>query len=619
MGSVNYKLISCLNIFKMFGTTLCIIRLVGVVFMLCTFVQLEEVTDDTSMLYTSVDSLNLTVLNSSCWDNNNECNVAADLTRVHLDFTFLVILNCKPSSDSSSVASNRPTFAKPYNNISKIALDGCSVNRVDTLGVEFVPDPSAVRSLSIRMFHFVGDISADTFSNYGYLEHLNFTDNIIDGVSSGSFNGLNSLKSLTLSNCDLRYLDNASFDQLNQLSSLFVREPWLNITQFLKLPQIIKLVLEVNTLEWCFRLPESLEEFTVIKTKVNLPPGNMDNALDNLSRLKTFKLVHTNVTEWPMIQSNTIQMLNLSNNQLDKLSNHFLPALHTYDVSSNCLHEITDKSIRQMTKIKIFYAQNNKLETIFPNAFVQNSQLQSVDLRGNRLHHFNPKLPAQQDVLIQVDDNEWSCRWADAFSTSNPQIFARFRYTKVLDSLNTRGLRCRFYEQTSLQQHIEKQQLGLSNISTTTQILVRRNPKDTAMLTLIILVVGVAILFLMLFLHIKCRQDGLPQFNRFLPADSSMLHHHQMADRTDFVRRKLPPTEYEAPIISLLYDVEKRKTDEGIVYEEIPERRSTSSSNEAENRENDSSPVVEAIRSPNKVMQKNTTNQFHIGSTALKT
>lgn len=601
----------------MFGTVSAV-RLVVVVFGLFAFVQMEEVTDEVdTMLYSSAVSLNLTVLNSSCWDNEG-CNVAADLTRVHLNFTFLAILNCT-QSDSASASGSRNILSKSYTNVSMVALNGCNVNRDDTLGVEFVPDPPAVRKLSIRMFHIANDIPTNTFIYYDNLDHLNLTDNIIDGVSNDSFSGLNSLQSLHLSNCDLRYLDDTAFAPLTQLKSLFIREPWLHISHSLELPDVIKLVLIVDTLYWCFRLPDSLEELSIIKTHVILLPSDNMEALNNLTRLKTFSLVSTNVTEWPSIQSKSIQMLNLSHNNLDKLSNHNLPSLHTYDVSTNDLHEITNSSIRLMPKLRFLYAQNNKLETISPNAFVNNALLQNVDLSGNQLHRFNPNLPAQQDVLIQIDDNQWSCRWADDFSTSNPQVFARFRYAKVLDSLNTRGLRCKFYEQTSLQHHLAKYPIGLANISTSIPIL-RRNPKDTAVLTLIILVVGVAILFLMLFLHIKCRKDGLPQFNRFLPADSML--HHQMAERTDFVRRKLPPTEYEAPIVCRhntppLYDVEKRHTDEGVVYEEIPDRISKSSSTTQANQHNeDSSPPYDAIKTPIQTMQKsNLHTQFQIGST----
>lgn len=582
----------------MFATS-CANRLILSAIVWVSFVRMNELTDNTTPthLLTSTDSLNLTVLNSSCW-TNLDCNVAADLTRVHLDFTFLVILNCKQSDPT---ASNQRISSNQYNNIPKVALDGCSVNRVDTLGVEFVPDPSAVQALSIRMFRIVGDIPTNAFANYDHLEWLNLTDNIIDGVSNGSFTGLNTLKSLTLSNCDLQYLDNSSFAHLHQLQNLIIRENWLNISQRLELPDVIQLVLEVHTLDWSLRLPDSLEELSVINTKVIIPNGNID-ALRGLSRLKTFNLIYTNVTDWPaIVHSNTLQMLNLSHNHLYKLVNHNLPTLHTYDVSSNVLQDISDSSVRLMPKLVYLHAQNNKLETISSNAFAHNANLQRIDLTNNQLRHMNLNLPAQHNVLIQVDDNEWSCRWADDFSTSNPQVFARFRYTKVLDHLNTRGLRCKFYEQTSLQNHIKKYQFDLANISTTTPILLRRNPKDTAVLTLIILVVGVAILFLMLFLHIKCRQDGLPQFNRFLPADGSMLN-HQMAVRTDFVRRKLPPTEYEVPIVCLrsnppvFDDIEKRNTDDGIVYEEIPDRKCQLSV--PADQIDDSSPVDAAIPLP---------------------
>lgn len=561
------------------------------------FGEMEEVTEDPSMLYTSPDSINLTIVKSNCWDNSSDCNVAADLTRDHLNFTFMVIINCKEKTSTAAI--NRYKISERYTNVSKVALDGCNVNRKDTLGVEFVPDPSAVRTLSIRMFHILGDIPNATFIRYDKLESLNLTDNIIDGVSNSSFMGLNSLKYLTISNCDLRRLDNGLFTHLNQLRYLFIREPALNISHLTKLPDLVRLVIEVKTLDWNVSFPESLEELFIITTEVKISSETV-YVLSHLSRLKTFHLVFTNISEWPTIQSNSLEVLNLSHNSFHKLNNHKLPTLHTYDVSWNNLEEITDQNIRSMPKLKFFLAHHNKLNSISPNAFVQNAHLQSVDLTGNKLHQFYPNLPAQQDVLVQVDDNEWSCRWADNFSTSNPQTFARFRYVKVLDSLNTRGLRCRFFEQSSLQQHLAKYPIGMNSVSTNTTILLRRNPKNTAMLTLIILVVGVAILFLMLFLHIKCRKEGL----HFLPVDSML--HHQMADRTDFVRRKLPPTEYESPIVCLrntppLFDVEKRDTDEGFVYEEIAERNSGFSNN-ADVSNDDSTPLEEAIKTPCKIV-----------------
>lgn len=593
----------------------CAVRLIVSVFVLLVYVQTEQVTDEPSSLYTAAVSLNLTVLNSTCWDND-ECKVAADLTRgrEYFNFKFKALLNCHPTE----VNHNQQLPLSQYLQIPIVALDGCNVNRQNTLGVEFVPDPSAVRTLSLRMFRIVGAIPAYAFVGYGKLESLDVSDSIIDEVSNSSLSGLYALKTLTLSNSGLRKVDDTAFVNVTQLKTLIIREPWLHLGQSLELPDVTKLVVEVASLYWCFRLPESLEEVSVFNTQVYVSTGSVD-ILSNMSRLKTFNLVATNATEWSIIQSNTLLTLNVSHNHLDTLANHNLPTLHTYDISGNKIHTITEFHTKSMRKLKFLFAQNNRLEAIAPNAFMQNSYLQMVDLTGNQLRHFNPNLPAQQDVLIQVDNNEWNCRWADELSISNPQIFARFRYVKVLDSLNTRGLRCKFYEQSNSQQHGGKYPTKYAHNPTSIPILVRRpNPKDTAMLTLTILVVGVAILFLMLFLHIKCRRDGLPQFNRFLPPDSMLLH-HQMADRTDFVRRKLPPTEYEDPIVCLrstppAYDVEKRKTDEGFVYEEIAERKNSfRSSGEAD----DSSPVDEAIKVPPlKVLQKSTLyDQFQISYT----
>lgn len=573
-----------------------------------------EVTDGSSLLYSPPTAINLTVLNSTCWVND-ECHVAAVLTRVHINFTFLTVMDCNESTATTSAFSNH----ERYSNIAQVALNGCSVNREDTLGVEFVPDPSAVRLLSIRMFHVVGEIPEDTFSAYGLLESLELVDNIILGVSNTSLRGLGALKTFVISNCDLQYMDESALQYMQRLRNFTIREPWMELSQLLKMPtDLRRLIIEVRSLDWWSRLPKSLEELSVSRTQINLMSFNMD-AISNLSRLHTFNLVYTNITQWPSIQSNYLQLLNLSHNHHRMLSDHDLPMLHTYDVSFNELNEITETTTRSMHKLRFFYAQNNRLEIVAATAFVQNAYLEMVNLAGNKLRTFTPKLPAQQDVRIQVDDNEWDCRWVIDLYLKNRPIFDRLRYAKVHDIYNVHNLRCKFYDQSNTQQDYNgKYPPNLLNIPTAPTMVMRR-PKDTAILTLIILVVGVAFLFLLLFLHIKCRRDGLKSFNRFLPTESP--HRQRLTDRTDYVRRDLPATEYEAPILCLrnsppMDDVEKRHTDEGIVYEEIPAHKCRASTLLKDMHIDDCPTMTpKTTRTASKYMQMNTLyDSFHISA-----
>lgn len=516
---------------------------------------------------TTSPMVNTTVIQELCW-TDSECNVAGRFTRIddNRNLSFPVNIDC--INDISAGELSLSSVPKRFHEIDEISLNGCGVNRENTLGIEYIPDAGAVKVLVIEMFR-VDVIKNVSFELCGQLIHLELRTNAISSITSDSFMGLKSLVELVLQNNHLQSLNDAGLTELSSLQSLTINEPTLPINNSLIFPNnISRITIEAKSVKWP-NFPDSLNQLHIANTPTII--NRSDILCQNSSHLQSLAMTGCSLNDIPVMNCSTLKNFNISGNRLRSIAENMLINLVTFDISYNQITSIGVALLRSMPHLEVFAAQNNRIDTVSNDAFVSNFDLKVVNLSHNQLRQVYTNMPVQQNMQIVINENPWSCRWVLDIAQTHQYLFSNFKFDKSLHRVNIRGLSCHFYEGDEIRNYkqLSTPQAPPADIDATST---KRNPRDTAILTLVILVLGVALLFILLFLHIKCRRDSQQPFYRTLP------YNQRLTERTDYVRRILPPTDYEAPVASRpvsLIDVYQGKETGGIerVYEEIPVER----------------------------------------------
>lgn len=512
-------------------------------------------------VYVNVVPAQNIVNSNNCWNANVQCNIEANLTRDALSQSFLVNFNCSDNVEHSVKSSYG---FRQIKGVETIKLNGCNVTQNNTIGVEHIDDPISVTHLTICLFK-TKIFYSKHLDKFKSLVTIKLIDNVFEEIINKSFQNVITVEALVLSNNNLKVIAPHAVVPLNHLKNLTIIEPNLSINELnLTFCSSLKHVwLDVYAYVWQ-ALPTSTETLVVINTKLTFAARTL-----RVEHLKTVSITKSQFNEFPTIESSSLLLLNLTQNKLRRFSEHHLPNLEILDLSGNELKEIDANSFKSMVRLREMYADRNGIEKISKKAFDSNTRLEVIKIAGNRLKtmEFADHL-AERPLQIFIDDNPWSCVWVLNVSSEHPKIFAIFHYNKYSNNLNVRGLNCVHYEADGYNAYESSLATEIVPISSTLpfdeniEISYRRNPKDTALITLIILVVGVAVLFFLLYLHIKCRENTVEPFYRSLPYDT-----HQMSDRIDIIRRNLPPTDYEAPIAA------REQADlKEVIYEQIPEK-----------------------------------------------
>lgn len=505
------------------------------------------------------------IVNSNiCWNGNVSCNIEANLTRDTFSKPFLVNFNC--SVDENSVKNNYGI--RLIKGVKMITLNGCNATENGTIGVEYIDDPMSVTHLTIYSF------KAKTFyskhlDKFKSLVTIQLIDNVFEEIHNESFENIMSVESVVISNNNLKVIAPHAVVPLQHLQNLTVIEPSLSIKEldYRSCNSLKNVWIEMYAYDWQI-LSKSVETLEIINTKLTFNTKTF--SVEQCTNLTKISISKCQFNEFPRIDSSSLQILNLTHNNLQQFPENHLPNLEILDFSGNNIKEINANSFKTMVQLRELYANDNRIEKISQQAFDSNAHLEIIKISGNRLKSmaFTDHL-AERQLQIFIDDNPWSCTWVLNVSSENPTIFAIFHYNKYSNKLNVRGLNCLYYEVDGYnvyESSIATENTPISSTSVQSipeniEINYRRNPKDTALITLIILVVGVAVLFFLLYLHIKCRENTVEPFYRSLPYDT-----HQMSDRIDIIRRNLPPTDYEVPIATRDADLKE------VIYEQIPEK-----------------------------------------------
>lgn len=499
-----------------------------------------------------------------CWNANVQCNIKANLTRDAFSTPFSVNLNCSDDVEQSVKNNNG---LRQITKIEIITLNGCNVTQNNTIGVEYIDDPISVTQLTIYLFK-TKTFYSKHLDKFKSLVTMKLIDNVFEEIINESFQNITTVETLVISYNNLKLIAPYAVVPLNNLKNLTIIEPNLSIKEldYTFCYSLKHMWLEVYAYEWQ-NLPKSMESLEITNTKLIISAKNFN--LANCTNLKEISITESQFNEFPTIKSSSLKILNLTRNNLQQFSNNYLPNLEILDISGNKLKEISANSFNSMEQLREMYADDNRIEKISKQAFDSNTHLEMIKISGNRLKsiEFSDHL-AERPLKIFIDDNPWSCMWVLNMSDVHPTIFAIFHYNKYPNKLNVHGLNCLYYEMDGYNVYESGIATEIVPISSTLpfaeniEISYRRNPKDTALITLIILVVGVAVLFFLLYLHIKCRENTVEPFYRSLPYDT-----HQMSDRIDIIRRNLPPTDYEAPI-----GASREADSKEVIYEQIPEK-----------------------------------------------
>lgn len=528
---------------------------------------------------TMATEVNTTAMENQCWLNENDkCLITASCTRPEINHEFPVHYDCSVDANIEYDKVNK----ERYRNISEISLNGCTVNRHNITGAEYIIDPKNVKKLTIEMFR-ITKIEHSSFIKCIKLKNLILQSNIIPNLNNVTFIGLAELTNLSLVHNNIQHIDDDTFTHLMQLQTLTIQEKELLIQQSIQLPiNITNITIKIKSFEWP-KFPESLKHLSVYRTSIFI--NKTEPIFTDMYQMEELHIIGCSLMKYPKIESNTMITLNFSDNNFENFNENIGINLINYDVSKNLLKHVSNTLLRSMRNLKQFFAVDNQIEKIDNNAFINNSVLKVVNLSKNRLRQVYINLPAQQTISMYVNDNPWSCKWIKDISESQPHLFSSFHYEKYVNAINVNGLKCIFYDGDEIHNYkqLSTPQSPPDNFETTT----KRNPRDTAILTLVMLVLGVAVLFLLLFLHIKCRRNTQQPFYRTLPYNSQRL-----IDRTDYVRRQLPATDYEDPILCRSGSVSghinpfnrvaptKTISSGTDIYEEIPDRHANDSSDE---------------------------------------
>ncbi len=503
-----------------------------------------------------------------CWNATNiQCNIEASLKRDAFSQPFLVNFNC--SNDVQESVNGIYAF-RQIKGVQIIKLNGCNVTQNNTIGVEHIDDPLSVTHLTIYSFKMKTFYSKH-LDKFKSLVTIKLIDNVFEEIINESFQDIVTVEALVISNNNLQVIAPYAVVPLNNLKNLTIIEPNVSIKalDYTSCSTLKHMWLAVYAYEWQM-LPKSMETLEIINTKLTFNKKSFE--LMNCTNLKSICISKSQFNGFPpIIESSSLQTLNLSDNNLQQLPANSLPNLNILDISGNEIKDLNTNSFKSMVQLRELYADDNRIERITKQSFDSNLHLEMLKISGNRLKsiEFTDHL-AERSLQIFIDDNPWSCTWVYNMSSKHPTIFSIFRYNKYSNKLNVNGLNCLYYEADGW--NVYESSMATETIPITSTLnstfvdnierSYRRHPKNTVLITFIILVVGVAVLFFLLYLHIKCRESTVEPFYRSLPYD----HAHQMSDRIDIIRRNLPPTDYEAPIAMRDADLK-----EGI-YEQIPEK-----------------------------------------------
>ncbi|CAD6998103.1 uncharacterized protein LOC101451956 [Ceratitis capitata] len=587
----------------------------------------------------------------TCWNDSQECVIQATLHRVNeppQSAGLVVQIDCQTKVEFTTAAdgSHTPTYlARP---LQSLLLDGCHTPLgVETYGIEYLPNCDTVPVVYMERFH------ADTLQPYHcpgvngtdmQVEVLNYRDNELATIGADTFVNVPQLRELYFARNSLRHIPRAAFEALRVVERIhIVDEPLLalknaDLFERTGVADLQLMRLKYITSELFSHLPETLRQLVVVRTAIDADavvvsnPQLLRNISINGCTLKSFTLLESAATT-------SVRYINLSGNALAEFrvdflgysSNDSIVALETLDLSENELTQLPLSWLSGLSKLRHLLLRGNHLKMLsLPALMLALPLAASLDLRDNKLTALHDAAEASAlswaQVRIQIDRNPWNCLWLLEFAHTHPEKFRVFQYAKYISQINVNGLQCVAAEVPALAENVTENEL-LANATTTTATTIvrgiqiqdhsnnvvnastfkliyggpweyKRSQRAEALIIVFMLPVGVALLFLLLYMWINCQKVfHLSYYRSFTWSQRNNGRRFRSAECFDVVRQ-LPPTpnvsngdngnnndDYETPLSGIgsicncnhigtgTYANEKCGKSHHITYEELPSER----------------------------------------------
>ncbi|XP_043260717.1 toll-like receptor Tollo [Colletes gigas] len=281
----------------------------------------------------------------------------------------------------------------------------------------------------------IGNLSAIQVDSIGSLalecSDTMFFESQID-EPHGFFSPLPRLEKLRVDYCKIRYLPGGVFASAHNLRSLSVRthnSDWsamnleLHRDALRGLTSLQHLDLADNNL---WTLPSEL-----------LCPVQSLSSL-NLTRNKLQDIVSLGFSDWVESCTPSLEVLDLSNNDLSELPDRTLSNLHSLTslkLQDNAIAAVGDHALSGLTALRALNVSSNRLVALPPELFSKTRELRELILSNNSLAVLAPGLLDNLDELQELDlsSNELTNRWV------NRDTFSRLVRLVILD-LSFNGL-----------------------------------------------------------------------------------------------------------------------------------------------------------------------------------
>ncbi|CAL4075808.1 unnamed protein product [Meganyctiphanes norvegica] len=349
------------------------------------------------------------------------------LEELHLDHNLLGdIPNPIVSPAELQTLKNLTTLNLGYNHIRQLdtgilsALENLLVLHLD--GNAFTEMPTAalqgLTGLRVLMMqeNDMDAILSEAFTVMNGLVYLNMSHNRISTVQDDAFTGLTELTTMDLSYNRISKLGAQSFVGLTRLEELDLSSNFLNeipADALKELSSLRTLVLHDNLIQTLGGVVAlgpltTLEHLDLTRNKIGeLPPGTFQQ----LSGLKTLKLGVNSIRK---VEIDAFEgLVALETLQLDDddiLSPvHFtalakVPTLTKLTLDYNRLGVISSDSLRTVTKLHVLSMAHNILREIPQGTFTNFTELENLNLYGNKLQNLVPEsLAGLRDTLKQLN------------------------------------------------------------------------------------------------------------------------------------------------------------------------------------------------------------------------